>query len=143
MRYFLRSSAAPEPLRAGARTARPPRSPAPIISHRATEPQRHRTLNSASLRLRGGHGGAQEDSPRRGSVAASFASQLAGYGALGNFGGAGNATDGNWGYYSASGGGGGAMTAGGTPTDYTTGGNGGEGLASDITGTLRVPHLPN
>ena len=87
---------------------------------------------------RGGHGGAQEESPTRGNVAASFVSQLAGYGALGNFGGAGNATDGNWGYYSASGGGGGATTAGGTPTDDTTGGNGGEGLASDITGTLRV-----
>ena len=87
---------------------------------------------------RGGHGGAQEVSPTRGSVADSFVPQLAGYGALGNFGGAGNATDGNWGYYSASGGGGGATTAGGTPTDSTTGGNGGEGFASDIAGTPRV-----
>ena len=88
---------------------------------------------------RGGHGGVQENSPMRGSVDASFSSQLVGYGALGNFGGAGYAGgESYWGYYSASGGGGGATTAGGTPTDYTTGGNGGEGLASGITGTLRV-----
>jgi hypothetical protein len=68
----------------------------------------------------------------------SFASQLAGYGVLGNVGGSGNTGEQYWGYYSASGGGGGATTPGGTPTDYSTGGTGGEGLASDITGTLRV-----
>ena len=86
---------------------------------------------------RGGYGTAQ-GAPTRGSVAASFASQLAGYGVLGNVGGSGNTGEQYWGYYSASGGGGGATTPGGTPTDYSTGGTGGEGLASDITGTLRV-----
>ena len=86
---------------------------------------------------RGGYGTAQGE-PTRGSVAVSFASQLAGYGVLGNVGGSGNTGEQYWGYYSASGGGGGATTAGGTPTDYSTGGTGGEGLASDITGTLRV-----
>ena len=86
---------------------------------------------------RGGYGTAQ-GAPTRGSVAVSFASQLAGYGVLGNVGGSGNTGEQYWGYYSASGGGGGATTPGGTPTDYSTGGTGGEGLASDITGTLRV-----
>ena len=86
---------------------------------------------------RGGYGTAQGE-PTRGSVAVSFASQLAGYGVLGNVGGSGNTGEQYWGYYSASGGGGGATTPGGTPTDYSTGGTGGEGLASDITGTLRV-----
>ena len=86
---------------------------------------------------RGGYGTAQGE-PTRGSVAVSFASQLAGYGVLGNVGGSGNIGEQYWGYYSASGGGGGATTPGGTPTDYSTGGTGGEGLASDITGTLRV-----
>ena len=37
-----------------------------------------------------------------------------------------------------SGGGGGAIEEGGTPSDYETGGKGGEGLASDITGTSAV-----
>ena len=86
---------------------------------------------------RGGYGTAQGE-PTRGSVAVSFASQLAGYGVLGNVGGSGNTGEQYWGYYSASGGGGGATMPGGTPTDYSTGGTGGEGLASDITGILRV-----
>ena len=59
---------------------------------------------------------------------------------LGNAGGSGSTTL-NYGYYFAAGGGGGALTAGtsGQLTDGNSiGGNGGEGLPSDITGTLLV-----
>ncbi len=52
---------------------------------------------------------------------------------FGNQGGAGDAS-----VSYASGGGGGATEEGGTPSDSSTGGKGGEGLASDITGTLAV-----
>ena len=43
-----------------------------------------------------------------------------------------------WGYFSAAGGGGGATQAGGSAVDYTTAGNGGEGLLSSITGQAVV-----